>query len=222
MALIIPGVCRAQVVFQGSSGKPEDRYVNTFHFEQNGGAGPITDATRNEIGTRLIAFYNTAGGSGNPLSKYISSEVLRTSGSSQIRMYDLGDAEPRPVVVSNWTLGAVTDPGRLPGECAIVGSFYGTRNLPRQRGRIFVGPLNLNALAQNTARPHAGFIAALVEQMHLLANPTGGAPLAEWVVLSTVAGAHMHQVTDGWCDDSFDTQRRRGIASSARSTFTSP
>lgn len=222
MALIIPGVARAQVVFQGTSGKPQDRYVNTFHFEQNGGAGPITTASFTEIANRLIAFYNTAGPSGNPLSKYLSSEVLRTTNSAQVRMYDLGDAEPRAVHEVDWQLGAVTDPGRLPGEVAVVGSFYGSRNIARQRGRIFLGPLNLNALAQNTARPHAGLITALPEAMHTLAYPAGGAPLAQWVVLSTVGGARMSVVTNGWCDDAFDTQRRRGIESSARTVFAGP
>lgn len=222
MVTPVPGVARAQVVLQGSSGKPEDRYVNTFHFLQNAGSSPIADETFVEIATRLIAFYNTAGPSGNMIAKYISSDVLRTTNSAQVRMYDLAEPDPRPLHLVEWQLGAVTDPGRLPGEVAVVGSFYGSRNIARKRGRIFLGPLNQNAIATNTARPHAGFITTIAEAMHTLAYPAGGLPLASWCVLSMVAGPVVTVVENGWCDDSFDTQRRRGIEASARTVFTGP
>lgn len=215
---ISPGIIRTQAVFQGLSQLPEDRFINTFHFRHVDGAPGITDADVLEIDARLTAFYNTAGGSGNAIMTYLSSEIVKTAESSSFRSYDLGEAHPREPHISTWTLAANADAARLPTEVAVCGSFYGSRNIPRQRGRIYVGPLNLSGLAQNTGRPAGNLMVAITEAMQYLA--TSGT-LLDWVTYSTVAAnGSWTAVTDGWCDNAFDTQRRRGIDPSTRTVWT--
>ena len=214
---ISPGVIRAQVVLQGISNLPEDRFVNNFYFRTAvPGAFPEETDYAN-IADRLPRFYNTAGPGGNSIAKYMSSEIMKTTNSAQIRMYHLGEEKPREPHVVTWTLGSTADSARLPHEVAIVGSFYSTRNIPRRRGRVYIGPLNLSALDQTNGRPHAQLRVAVIEAMDALDFAAGG---NEWVTYSTVlVGGTFHDVTNGWCDNAFDTQRRRGVDATSRNIF---
>jgi hypothetical protein len=40
-----------------------------------------------------------------------------------------------------------------------------------------------------------------------------------WIVVSEVAGLNDVIVTNGWVDNAFDIQRRRGVTPTSRSTF---
>jgi hypothetical protein len=214
---ISPGVIRAQVVFQGVTNLPEDRFVNNFYFSTAiPGQFPV-EADYANIATRLPAFYNTGGPSGHRIAEYMSSEILKTTNSAQIRMYHLGEEKPRELHVVNWTLTTATDSARLPHEVAVVASFYATRNIPRRRGRVYIGPLNLSALNQITGRPQDAMRVSIIEAMDSLSFAAGG---NEWVTYSTVlVGGAFHEVTNGWCDNAFDTQRRRGVAGTSRTVF---
>jgi hypothetical protein len=215
---ISPGIIRTQVVFQGASQLPEDRFINTFHFRHVDGSPGIDSADLAEIDARLTAFYNTPGPSGNSISKYLSGEIVKTSEAAQFRSYDLGEAHPREPHITTWTPAATADAARLPTEVAICGSFYGSRNIPRQRGRVYIGPLALGALDQSTGRPHSAARVAIAESLEYLAE---SGTLLDWVAYSTVnpAGSSV-SVTDGWVDNAFDTQRRRGIEATARTVWT--
>jgi hypothetical protein len=111
-------------------------------------------------------------------------------------------------------LATTADSTRLPTEVAVCGSFYADRNIPRQRGRLYIGPLNLSALDQSTGRPHSGIMNAIAEGMERIT--TLGTTL-QWVAYSTVAvGGSWLPVDNGWVDNAFDIQRRRGIEASSR------
>src|SRR5215204_994633 len=214
---ISPGVIRAQVVFQGVSLLPEDRFVNNFYF-RTGVPGEFPEETDYAaIDSQLVTFFNTTGPSGNPVCKYMSSEIVKTTGTAQIRKYHLGEEKPREPHVTTWALGTTADSARLPHEVAVVGSFYSTRNIPRRRGRVYIGPLNLSALNQTTGRPTDAFRVAIIESMDRLSDAEGP---TQWVTYSTVlVGGAFHDVTHGWCDNAMDTQRRRGVAGTSRSIF---
>lgn len=216
--VIAPGHIRAQAVFQGASLLPEDRFVNTFTFRTgNLGEDPVVAGDFTTIAAALVDFYNVAGPSGNSVQRYMSADIVRSADAAEIRMYDLGNLHPRPPHVVEWTVGANALNTRLPSEAAIVGSFYGFRNIPRQRGRIYVGPLNLDALNQANGRPADGARQAIAEAMGDLIGSTG---VIDWVVLSTVPpGFTSIKVSNGWVDNAFDTQRRRGIATTSRIVF---
>lgn len=226
---------RAMVVLKGNSGLPKDRYINTFHFTT---ADWVT-STLDLIRDRLVEFYNTdpAGVTNGRITFNLANFINRNANASEIRIYRMEDAEPRAPVVYNWTLGASggsTNTG-LPGEVAAVLSYYGTRNIPRRRGRIYIGPFHTGALAADVTGEEGKLgsttrsgIAGAADR--LATYNTG----PQWVVYSSGArvqpgesgtvGALLppttYAVTAGFVDDAFDIQRRRGRSPSTRTTWT--
>jgi hypothetical protein len=215
--LLAPGLTTAQVVFQGTSNLPTDRYVNTFHFRTVAfPAPPLQEAVEDEIVTRLTAFYNDEYGEFG-IHTYLSVLIHREADTSQFRLYDMGEAEPREPHVHTWTLDAASSGGRQPQEAALCASFYGDRNIPRQRGRVYIGPFENHSTDGATARPTTALQNTVKGAMQALADSNG---LCEWVTLhhtSLVAG--MHPVTAGWVDNEWDTQRRRGLKATSRVTW---
>jgi hypothetical protein len=210
-------VIRAQVVLKGTSGLPKDRFVTTWHFHAPGG---FTEANRASVSSRLISFFNDdpPGGNSGNVALWIGQHVNRAA--SEIRMYDLGQApgDREPAVVE-WTLGGISgSPGlALPAEVALCASFYSDRNVKRKRGRVYIGPFHTGALQTEggDGRPTNALRLNLVEAIAWLALSSTDTPL---MVLSRVDGV-ARQVSGGWVDNAFDTQRRRGIKASMRETF---
>lgn len=138
----------------------------------------------------------------------------------KVRIYNMDDAKPREVRgTSTKVLTTVASPGMR--EAAICLSFYAERNLPRQRGRIYCGPLNGAITGQD--RPGSTPIANVLALGSALSG-LGGADV-DWVVysptLSGAAGEHVYKrVTNVWVDNEFDVQRRRGLRSTTRDTAT--
>jgi len=211
---LAPGLITAQAVFQGTSNLPEDRYVNTFHFRYvNDTTTGVTTAGEAEIVARLTDFYNnnyTTYG----IHTFLSNLILRGSGQAEFRLYDQGQEQPREPHVTTWTLGAIDSGGRLPQEAAVCASFYGSRSVPRERGRVYLGPLEIGALDAATARPTTLFRQIIADAMEDLA---GNGTLMDWVTLHrTTTVVETNSVTGGWVDNEFDTQRRRGLESTSR------
>lgn len=209
------GVKRAMVIFDGTSGLPADRVVNTFHFGPGG--------VELDIFTALLDFYN---GGTTSVASFLSGYLSRTANKSEVRVYDLADAKPREPTVFNWTLGATTSGSPLAREIACCMSYYADRNVKRQRGRIYLGPLTSTAVENRTG--DQGFTTAFraavgAAATRLAANPT---PADQWIVYSEVnalSGGMEYgglPVTAGWVDDAIDIQRRRGVKATARSEWT--
>jgi hypothetical protein len=123
----------------------------------------------------------------------------------------------------------------LPNEVALCLSYQAVaisgESQARRRGRIFFGPLcnTANTLsATGECRPSAALVTALCGAATLLATPaaTAAGDLVHWAVYSpttdlteTIDDA-FQDVDNGWVDNSFDTQRRRGRDATARTTWT--
>lgn len=109
----------------------------------------------------------------------------------------------------------------MPTEVAITCSFYGDRNLPRQRGRLFIGPVKSTAFEVVAGRVEVNDSTrtTLAHAMRRLAQDsiTNG---ASWHVISPTAASSV-EVTAGWVDNTADTQRRRGTEASFRHTWDS-
>jgi hypothetical protein len=212
------GVKRAMVVLEAQSAIPEDRVINTFHFS------PGSDALA--IATKLIEFYNTGLGTFNPVAYWISPYVSRTANKCEIRVYDLADPKPRPPSVHQFTLGAANSAQLLPRELSVCLSYYSERNIRRQRGRIYIGPLSVNAMENRVG--DQGVVVALRDSLagagSRLAQATPG---ADWVVYSELEASSVgpeyagRSVSHGWVDNAFDIQRRRGVDPSVRSEWAS-
>lgn len=170
-----------------------DRIVNVLHFEDQG----------------------TADWDGNCQDM---AEIFRDhwydNGAREIEVTAYDAEGPPPhfpkghAVVNPGVVGAATG---HPREVALCLSFYSERNLPRQRGRIY---LTLNGTTHNPAlRPNptimqkaldlGGFFAAL-----------GGVDVS-WNIWSPTDHVG-REVTNAWVDDEWDTVRSRGLRATTR------
>lgn len=167
---------------------------------------------------------------------YIGSSIDRTALSSHITAYELDDLVlaggplGSPMYASTLTVGARISGGEdYPQEAAVCCSFHASttdvleedptgRPAARRRGRFFFGPLASASEngSDGMVRVKAALIASLVTQMgNLAGSPTDDVDMVVWSrkdgVLRTVVGGHV--------DNEFDTQRRRGMKPSARTTW---
>lgn len=231
-----------------NNGLPADDTVNTFCF-QDVAPGTTPYALAEAVIPLLGEFYNTATG-GGPLCSFLGDSLSRASNACTVVAYQLaatGSVVPvtplgGPVTSSSITLGAATAGSDLPRECAAVLSFAGlhsgiaedvpggvpgpkgdTHPAARHRGRVYLGPLNISALGAGTNGPGiaAGMRNSMVAAGHTLGNSVTLLPglTSSWCVWSRVNHA-LYPIINGWADDAFDTQRRRGIKATNRTTWT--
>lgn len=210
---IIPNLIRVQAVFGHTSGLPEDRMVNNFAFIYESASFTFDEACDELAANALDPFYVTTGTATQALRTYMARELA----SLEYRFYDLSEAPPRfPYIVpsATWTQPPLVT--SLPSEVALCLSWVAGFNLPRRRGRIYLGPLNDATLAQS-GNPDPQFVADLAAKGDdLLAYSTF--PSLFQVMISQADQA-ANQITGGWVDNAFDTQRRRGVTASSRTTF---
>lgn len=228
----------AQVVFQGKSNIPADRFVNVWSFGNSGGFGAPEFA---DLGMLLNQFYCAApSGDTDPIMNYMS-RYIQTSPLPVVNFYD-ADAVGSPVGSAD-LLGFTPGPGvtDMPQEVALVLSFHGdtttvvengpidpvtgkkTRPRARRRGRIYLGPLTVAALKTDTSgvpgRPDPVLLDIVNDAAtRLLHDPDGLAPGSSWSVHSRKENI-FHEVVGGFVDNDFDTQRRRSSVSTSRLTF---
>lgn len=207
------GMIRVQAIWQAMTGLPEDRFVNTFHFRST---TTVDAAVLEAAADRVREFYygDHSGTSSTPLVQWMPASSIDAS-KSELRVYDLVQPAPREPAIfgMDGTLGAGAP---LPSEVAMCLSYYSQRNIPRQRGRIYLGPLLSNAnfeAGDGQSRPHN----SLRDSALAAGQWLGGSDTLEWVVASQ-AGADPvgRRITDVWCDNAWDTQRRRGVAATGR------
>ncbi len=230
----IAGGRRATVLLKSSTGLPEDVVVNTFHFQQTAGATAPTTEELDEIVARCARVYTDPGATGfTSLGALLSPSVSRISNDAEVRVYDLADTHPRPIKRSHkFTLPGAIGGASLPQEVALVGSFFADRNVARRRGRIYFGPFSTDANSGAQGRPTAAVRDAVrLALMRLRTENAGAGALSKWSVLGLVdqvprgdvdrspSDYTLRMVTNGWVDDSWDTQRRRGLKATFRTTW---
>jgi hypothetical protein len=203
---ILTDIFKVQAVFKDASNLPENQFVNNWYFRNDEiGFDPF-----DPIKSALDAFYFSPAANGTILKAQMASHVLP---GVEYRIYDLGQAPPRTRVTRVTAAGGSSVGAGLPGEVALCSSFYAGSNVPRRRGRHYLGPLGAGTTdGTSSPRPATNIRAAVADRAKNVAQTTQ--PVT-WVVVSQ-AGAMANVVTAGWCDNAFDTQRRRGNAPSAR------
>lgn len=182
--------------------------TNTWHVQ----ADDLT-AVGNAF-TALTTFYNSM--------RPQMSALCRQNGWS-LKAYDLADPTPRaPVLELVFSLASAPAGGGLPPEVALCMSFQGVRQsgIPqsRRRGRIYF-PFIISTNNGSDGRPIGTLVTALVAAGDALLAASLASATWEWCVLSTVAGVSMVPITNGWVDNEWDTQRRRGRLATSRTTF---
>lgn len=211
-----------QHALQDSNGLSEDRYVNTFHALElplGGEYEALALAVRN--------FYLDTDGIGtNNIRTYMANHAWGDN--ATVKIYELDDAEPRqPVYEEVYDhIPQNSASVALPSEVSSCISFSAppAAGVPmaRRRGRIYIGPLNVDAVevggSSLKSRPKAVFMEVACRAFRNLATTMfeAGYAMMQYSPTSGVASAP----SVCWMDDAWDTQRRRGVAPTGR--FTEP
>lgn len=206
-------IWRAQVEWQSTTLLPEDKVVNTWHFE---GSDTATDT--DNIRDMLVDFYTTPY-EGNPIKSFMPAALL--NGFYDIKIFCLADPEPRVPRATYNEDTAVSSNAPLPGEVALCLSYHGAvvsgESQARRRGRIYLGPFTTAANA--SGRPTSAVIATMTAAASELLAAANASVTWQWIVYSRVNDAGV-DVVGGWVDNAWDSQRRRGLRSTARTAWT--
>lgn len=211
------------------TGLPEDVFINDFAFKNTAGVPNLAQAT--SMFGRVSDFYRNVGANGRSVGSFISSAVDRAA-THLVQVFSITAAGTgSPIFEFDW-LGptAPTELLNLPNEVSGVLSFHalltgvseeigGTRPRARRRGRVYVGPLTVEAIdtADDNPRLDATFLTTLRQQALTLKDQsvTNNHPWQVWSRADQV----LRPVLEGWTEDAPDTQRRRGVAASTRTTW---
>lgn len=188
---------RMLVQWKKDTDPAKEVFTNTLYFNVSGSVDqPDYQALCNDLST----IYSTGFTASPP-----------TAGRRvTVKAYNMDDAEPRPIKAQATKAPLGTAPGTA-GQVALCLSYYADRNLPRQRGRIYLGPMT-----QAGDRPTTQQMASLVTFAGLLAG-LGGVNV-DWSLWSPTTQQHT-RINHGWVDDSWDIIRSRKLAPSARTNF---
>lgn len=225
----------AMIQLDASAGGDADDRYNWNLFFRNDGVGDA-DYAADHIASRLQSFLDFPLPTfGFPVSALLPKYVPRAQ---TVRVYDLGQATPRTPHVRDLTLseptaGVYSTP--LPPEVAVRlttralsapntagGVSAGGKVIrPRRRtGGFYFGPLMVNALeASNDGRGRVRDIlrTGIADACAQLASDSALHPF-KWVLLSKGL-ATAWPITDGFVNDEFDTQRKRGTSGSTRTEW---
>lgn len=180
----------------GVSGFPEDVYENVLYFGVN--TPDTVEGRCDEIKDVYAAFPYFAGW-----------ENL------EIRVYDIAGGQPTFQKLYPAVRGAGTG---NPTEVAICLSYTASDDVdastPRRRGRIYLGPLDTNG--SGSVRPGAGMIDAVLDFGEALAQ-VGTASNTTWKMYSQRDNVTA-KIEAIFCDNAWDTQRRRGLKPTNRTS----
>lgn len=187
---------------------PRDNSVNVVHHTiSDTGFNPAVDYQNHadEIKTLFSGNNTTTGHMFN---------LYKVRGLT-VKVYNMADPTPRPThavstyVPTTWT----TDTQLGPRNVSLCLSYYAGRNLPRQRGRIFLGPIDS---ADISLYPNSIIMANLLDLGHGLFD-IGGENVAH--VVYSVRDAAPHTISNYWVNNRWDTMRSRLEKETSRVTL---
>lgn len=199
---------RAQVILKTVDNVAENYVTNSWAFK-----GEDTEESTTAITTALKNFYSN-------IVSYLSPSIAQNG--HAVKYYTLPGTKPNyPFDEDSFNLASAPAGTALPSEIAVCLSFQGTRaaGFPqaRRRGRIYIGPLDQTAATGD--RPSSGLLTAMAVQATNFSTEidaiTGD---VQWAVWSPSDGQSV-AIDNGWVDNAFDVQRRRGVAYTSRTTF---
>jgi len=206
--------CFAQVILQPASGASEDVQVNGFATQVTGLELSLTDA--NTWVSNLKDFYDDVRSLGGCRGLEQNNHL--------VKIYDIAGAAPNyPLYELTFDLAsAVTNIG-MPMELALAVSYSNVSETTvpraRRRGRIYISGWGdaSNDQGRPTTAVYEGLATAYddyVDAQNAVSDFTAG-------VWSRVDGL-VYPIETVWCDNEWDTQRRRGGRPTARYTLTIP
>ena len=179
-----------------------DYITNTVYFRRSAAGPDITDPNFQTLAVDIANLFGTY--------RSLPSGYNRVT----VKTYNMEDAKPRPIKGDATYLIPTTSTSESgPREVALCLSYWATRNLPRNRGRIYTGPW-----ITGTERPAPAAIALLQTLKQGLAN-IGGTDI-QWCVYSPTTpgglGLQFKKVSGAWIDNEWDTIRSRGLRATTR------
>jgi hypothetical protein len=176
---------------------PRDRMINVVHFNDR---GVSTDENQicQDTATALNATWFVGGS---------QHEITATS-------YDAQGTQP---VYPNGSYvlnpGATAKASTVPRDMALCLSYYADRNIARHRGRLYL-PCAL-AMGSVSAKPDTTYITRALDLADALSG-IGGIDV-DWGVFSQRDNV-FRKAQVAWVDNEWDTQRRRGLKATTRTT----
>jgi len=237
-------VTEVQIKLPHMNGLGEDSILNRIHVFHTTAQLSIVEQTSVNLAMGNFLALDTAGASSS-ISSYLSNDLNLLLGGPKTRFRLVGPPPPNPPYgeLNLSASAARVDSTDLPEEVAAVMSFkgYPAAGVPgaRRRNRIYLGPFNTGVLEHlnNRTVVKAAFrdlVAFAAKRLYdEIGAIGGGANGISWVGVSRAPyGAPVPPSTSptpgpvvsfpldqGWIDDAFDTQRRRGAAPMIRKTF---
>jgi hypothetical protein len=190
---------RVQVITRRATHLAVDHIVNSVYFDDFN-----IDPT---AGTNWQNFADQV------RDNFVNRSTLPAGYGVETKVYDMADAKPRPVKAqANWVQTSNGVSAIAPREVALCLSYFSERNIPRFRGRLYIGPFH-----EVAERPQANIIAS-VKDVAVRMQSVGGADV-DWGLWSTTRNA-FSKITAGWVDNEWDTVRSRGLQPTTRDTYT--
>jgi hypothetical protein len=218
-----------RAVMTAASGLPADATINDFAFQVVG--GPADATTLANAMTCVSDFYRAVQANGHAVGAFISNQVNRGATHELQAWVITAPPMGSPDLTQSW-LGPPTtsDTDGEPPEVAGVLSFHAdyagsleevgsTRPRARRRGRVFIGPLNRDAIV-HTVPPYylAPVFTETLNQAAVALKDEAETFGFFWSVWSR-ADATLRHITEGWTDNAPDTQRRRGPNATVRTVW---
>lgn len=221
------------LAFESVSGKPEDRFVNNWVCTTP--TAGFVEAEWFQFVADLDLFYNAVDpGTNRSIANLMGTQISRAFSVHTASAYLIdghldGSDHGSPVSRQAFhLLGATAGMTNLPSEMAICLSFHAAyandpefqglaRPRARDRGRVFLGPMNNGGMSQDANNvPIIGI--AYRDTIEAAAVALMNRPNHAWSVWSR-KNAAVEPVVGGWIDDAWDIQRRRGEAARTRTTW---
>src|SRR5215211_656120 len=213
-------ILRAMVTMPAKSARSEDACVNTWHLNT---LGSNMELSMDVFATNLATFYT-------PIVPLYSSKM--NPAGTVIRFYNINNPTAPPQIYTDTLFSTAVSAhatAALPTEVALVLSYAGPKvagkNQNRRRGHIYLGPWGAIGDNNDNDRPKTQLVGIVKDAAAAFLAESNGGITYNWVVYSQTSvdqgggGDPYVVVTNGWVDDSWDTQRRRGLDPVVRSTF---
>lgn len=208
----------SQVVLPFYTGLPEDVITNTFHWQSDGSTD--LEAAADLIVPRLEAFYDACYAETGCCDAYV------TWGDAIVKVYNLSDPSPRVPEQRDLDLSPATPTdANIPTECSIVLSYHAVPPVTaRRRNRIYLGGWATGAASTGGSPGFPRIAGAVITDILGAATALNAANTSalRWQGHSNFGPSDtgtMWDVAGGWVDNSWDTQRRRGVDATTRTTW---
>lgn len=194
-------IYRAQCSFAADSDFPRDQLVITPHFKDTEVPGTQQQPQNlaNDLANALLLWAMPAN------SRRVT-----------VKLYN-AEAPPPSFPLATAVRGTLIPGSPMPREIALCLSFYAERNLPRQRGRLYIPAPLLTTSAGLGLRPDSTFRTKVADLVPIFTG-LGGVDV-DWCVWSR-AERRARSVTNWFVDDEWDIQRRRGLRATTRTSGT--